>query len=82
MRLLRLLIASALLVSPALLVAQRLDRESDAEWLEKCRDRNLSGDDRGRACEVRNVPVRLSGRSIAIDGQQNGGVRVFGWYRY
>ena len=81
MRLLRLLIASALLVSPALLAAQRLDRESDAEWLEKCRDRNLSGDDRGRACEVRSVPVRLSGRSIAIDGQQNGGVRVFGWDR-
>lgn len=81
MRLLRLLTASALLVSPSLLVAQRLDRESDAEWLEKCRDRNLSGDDRGRACEVRNVPVRLSGRSIAIDGQQNGGVRVFGWDR-
>ena len=38
-------------------------------------------DDRGRACEVRNVPVRLSGRSITIDGRQNGGVRVFGWDR-
>ena len=81
MRLLHLVTASALLVSPALLLAQQSDRESDAEWLEKCRDQRYSGGDRGRACEVRNVPVRLSGRSIAIDGQQNGGVRVFGWDR-
>jgi hypothetical protein len=82
MRLFRLLAASVLLVSPTLLVAQQTDRESDAEWLEKCRDHHAWGDDsRGRACEVRNVPVRLSGRSISIDGQQNGGVRVFGWDR-
>jgi hypothetical protein len=82
MRLLRLLAASALLVSPALLVAQRTDRESDAEWLEHCRDQRSWGDDsRGRACEVRNVPVQLSGRSLSIDGQRNGGVRVFGWDR-
>ena len=81
MRLLRLLTASALLVSPTLLVAQS-DRESDAEWLEKCRDHRSWGDDsRGRACEVRNVPVRPSGRSLAIDGEQNGGIRVFGWDR-
>jgi hypothetical protein len=82
MRLLRLFAASALLVSPTLLVAQGRDRESDAEWLEKCRDGRTWGDnDRGRACEVRNVPVKLNGRSISIDGQQNGGVRVFGWDR-
>ena len=82
MRLPRLLAASALLVTPALLVAQHSDRESDAEWLEKCRDGRMWGDsDRGRACEVRNVPVKLSGRSISIDGRQNGGVRVFGWDR-
>ena len=82
MRLLRLIAASALLVSPTLVVAQQRDRESDAEWLEKCRDGRMWGDsDRGRACEVRAVPVKLSGRSITIDGQQNGGVRVFGWDR-
>ena len=72
----------ALLLTPALLLAQQIDRESDAEWLENCRNHSSWGDDaRGRACEVRNVPVRLSGRSIAIDGQQNGGVRVFAWDR-
>lgn len=82
MRLARLSTAFALLLSPALLLAQSIDRESDAEWLERCRENNSWGNDaRGRACEVRNVPVRLSGRSIAIDGQRNGGVRVFGWDR-
>ena len=82
MRLFHFLTASALLLSPTLLAAQQRDRESDAEWLEKCRDGRAWGDsDRGRACEVRNVPVKLSGRSISIDGQQNGGVRVFGWDR-
>jgi hypothetical protein len=82
MRLIHLTTTFALLLSPALLLAQQIDRESDAEWLENCRNRSSWGDDaRGRACEVRNVPVRLSGRSIAIDGQQNGGVRVLGWDR-
>jgi len=57
------------------------DRESDAEWLERCRrdDNRWSSDNRGRACEVRNVPVRPSGRALAIDGERNGGIRVFGW---
>lgn len=82
MRLVRLSTVFALLFSPAPLLAQQSDRESDAEWLEKCREgRSWGSDARGRACEVRNVPVRLSGRSIAIDGRQNGGVRVFGWDR-
>ena len=79
MRLVRLSTAFALLLSPTLLLAQQIDRESDAEWLEKCREQR--NDERGRACEVRSVPVRLSGRSIAVDGRQNGGVRVFGWDR-
>ena len=82
MRLLRHATAFALLLSPTLLLAQQNDRESDAEWLEHCRENGSWGNDaRGRACEVRNVPVRLSGRSITIDGRQNGGVRVFGWDR-
>ena len=82
MHLVRLSTAFALLLSPSLLLAQQIDRESDAEWLAKCRENSSWGNDaRGRACEVRNVPVRLSGRSITIDGQQNGGVRVFGWDR-
>jgi hypothetical protein len=78
MRLVRLSAAIALLLSPTLLAAQ--DRESDAEWLERCRQNGYSSDDyRARACEVRNVPVRLSGRSISVDGERNGGIRVFGW---
>jgi len=72
----------ALVLSPTLLLAQRGDRETDAEWLEKCRENRSWGNDaRGRACEVRNVPMRLSGRSIAIDGQQNGGITILGWDR-
>lgn len=82
MRLVHLSTAFALLLAPALLRAQESDRESDAEWLARCRENDTWGNDaRGRACEVRSVPVRLAGRSIAVDGQRNGGVRVFGWDR-
>ena len=61
---------------PFPLVAQRTTT-SDAEWLDNCR--NNWGDDRGHACEVREVPVRLTGRAIEIDGRQNGSIRVQGW---
>ena len=82
MPLVRLSTVFALVLSPTLLLAQRGDRESDAEWLEKCRENRSWGNDaRGRACEVRNVTMRLSGRSIAIDGQQNGGITILGWDR-
>jgi hypothetical protein len=82
MRLVRLATALALFLVPSLLLAQQPDRESDAEWLEHCRNNGSWGNDaRGHACEVRNVPVRLSGRSISVDGERNGGVRVFGWDR-
>lgn len=60
--------------------AQRNAVESDTEWLDNCRSGNWSGnDDRGRACEVRQVPLRLSGRALEIDGRQNGSIRVHGW---
>lgn len=73
----RLLVAAALGAAlPVPLLAQRATT-SDAEWLDNCR--NNWGDDRGHACEVRDVPVRLSGRSIEIDGRQNGSIRVQGW---
>ena len=81
----RPLLALALLSSAGVLQAQSSrDRgDSDAEWLDRCRNdgdsRRFSDDSRARACEVRNIPVRLSGRSIQIDGRQNGGIRVFGW---
>jgi hypothetical protein len=73
----RLLVAAALGAAlPFPLVAQRA-MTTDAEWLDSCR--NNWGDDRGHACEVRDVPVRLSGRAIEIDGRQNGSIRVQGW---
>jgi hypothetical protein len=73
----RLLVAAALGAAlPFPLLAQRAPT-SDAQWLDSCR--NNWGDDRGHACEVRDVPVRLSGRAIEIDGRQNGSIRVQGW---
>jgi hypothetical protein len=80
MRLARTFATLVLLVSPTLLHAQFSREEGDADWLERCRDDGRrNNDDRGRACEVRAVPVKLSGRSIAIDGERNGGIRVVGW---
>jgi hypothetical protein len=79
----RPLLVLALLSSAGVLQAQtyRDREESDAEWLDRCRrdGENRYNDDRARACEVRNIPVRLSGRAIQIDGRQNGGIRVFAW---
>ena len=73
----RLLVAIALGAAlPFPLAAQRA-LTSDAEWLDHCRN-DWSGD-RGHACEVRDVPVRLTGRAIEIDGRQNGSIRVRGW---
>lgn len=65
-------------LAPAL-AAQRSADDSDASWLESCRHNGYGGDDGGRACEVRAVAVRLTGRSIEIDGRQNGSIRVRGW---
>lgn len=73
----RLLVAAALGASlPIPLAAQRA-MSTDADWLDNCR--NNWGGDRGHACEVRDVPVRLVGRAIEIDGRQNGSIRVQGW---
>jgi hypothetical protein len=69
----------ALLGAPALLHAQSSRAESDAEWLDRCRREGWGDDSRGRACEIRDVPVRLTGRSISIEGGRNGGIRVFSW---
>jgi hypothetical protein len=69
------------LISSALpLAAQRNNSDTDdSRWLDECRNGWNGNDDRGRACEVRSVPVRLSGRSIEIDGRENGGIHVEGW---
>jgi hypothetical protein len=81
MRLARTLAVLILLASPTLLHAQISQEERDADWLEQCRADGRNSDDRGRACEVRAVPVKLSGRSITIDGERNGSIRVIGWAR-
>jgi hypothetical protein len=76
----RSLVALALLAGASVLHAQSNREESDAEWLDQCRrgGGRYGDDDRGRACEVREVPVKLSGRSITVDGQRNGGIHVLG----
>ena len=74
----RSLVTFALLAA-APLTAQRYNDDSDDRWLANCRDGWNGNDDRGRACEVRVVPVRLAGRALEIDGRENGGVHVVGW---
>jgi hypothetical protein len=75
----RPLIALALLAAASPLHAQRSFEADDARWAESCRDGWGGYDDRGRACEVRAVPVKLAGHALDIDGRQNGGIRVVGW---
>lgn len=73
----RLFVAAALGAAiPSPLLAQR-PITPDAEWLDNCR--NNWNDDHGHACEIRDVPVRLSGRALEIDGRQNGSIRVQAW---
>lgn len=61
------------------LAAQRSSDLDDGRWLNGCRDGWNGDDDRGRACEVRAVPVKVSGRKLDIDGRENGGIRVVAW---
>lgn len=73
---------AALLVTATTLSAQRYrDAESDAEWLEHCRDGQYGNRWDGHACEVRAVPVSRGTKSLSIDGASLGGVSVTGWDR-
>src|SRR6478735_5225489 len=58
--------------------AQRSSDYDDSRWLQNCRE-GWNGDDRGRACEIRVVPVKSSGRALEIDGRENGSIRVVSW---
>jgi DUF4097 and DUF4098 domain-containing protein YvlB len=51
--------------------------QSSANFVDNCR-RNRSDD--ARVCETRNLAVTASG-SLAVDGQQNGGITVHAWDR-
>jgi hypothetical protein len=74
------LVLATLIAAALPLHAQRTSFDDDARWLDDCRSGNWNGDgDRGRACEVRPVPLRLSGRSLEIDGRRNGSIRVRAW---
>ncbi|MBW8771036.1 MAG: DUF4097 family beta strand repeat protein [Gemmatimonadetes bacterium] len=73
---------AALLLAATTLPAQRYrDDESDAEWLEHCRDNQYGNRWDGHACEVRTVPVSRGTRALSIDGASLGGVSVTGWDR-
>ncbi|MDB4915662.1 MAG: hypothetical protein JWM95_3306 [Gemmatimonadetes bacterium] len=74
----RILFLALAVASGCLPARAQRTADSDDRWLENCRD-NWGDRDRGRACEVRDVAVRVSGRFIEVDGQANGGVRVVGW---
>ena len=68
-----------LLAAP--LAAQRYSAvDSNDEWLDNCR-RGGNSDDRGRACEIREVAVKSNGRSLDVDGRTNGSIRVLAWDR-
>ena len=73
---------AALLLTATTLTAQRYrDSESDAEWLEHCRDGQYGHRWDGHACEVRAVPVSRGVHSLSLDGASLGGISVTGWDR-
>ena len=77
----RLALSALMVLAPASAAhAQRISTDNDTDWMENCRSGGWDGDDdSGRACEVRQVPLRLEGRSLQIDGRQNGSIRVHAW---
>ncbi|MEP6732417.1 MAG: DUF4097 family beta strand repeat-containing protein [bacterium] len=77
--LVRPLFTLALFASASPLAAQRSSDYDDSRWLDNCRNGWNGDDDRGRACEIRVVPVKLSGHSLDIDGRENGSIHVVGW---
>ena len=76
-----LAIAALLLTASTLAAQSRRSGESDAEWLEHCRDGQYGNRWDGHACEVRTVQVSRGTRSLSIDGASLGGVSVTGWDR-
>ena len=74
----RLLLSLALFAVASPLAAQRTEYD-DSRWLDDCRRGWNGNDDRGRACEVRAVAFKPSGRALDIDGRDNGSIRVMSW---
>ena len=67
------------LAGPALAAQERPDRrEREArDWIERCGE-DHGDDDRERHCEVRESRLQ-AGRTLAVDGRQNGGIEVEAW---
>jgi DUF4097 and DUF4098 domain-containing protein YvlB len=71
-----LLFTATLLLAGAPALAQ----QTDAEWLENCREQRGSSRS-GRSvthCEVRPLQMSAQGRSLTVEGGPNGGVSVHG----
>jgi hypothetical protein len=77
--------AAALAVAALTLpVAPLHAQESDAEWLNDCRnDHDWNRDSRVRHCEIREVGLKgaVRGGPLTVDPGMNGGVDVEGWDR-
>jgi len=76
-------LAGALSTMSASAVAQRDVREWQQDlhdWVDQCRSwgDNDSGD-RYRVCDVRQQTMPASGRTIAVDAGENGGISVTAW---
>jgi Toastrack DUF4097 len=54
-------------------------QQEDDTWLRQCRHENWG--DRQNYCEVRHTGFRLSGATLRIDPDRNGGVEVAAWDR-
>jgi hypothetical protein len=50
-----------------------------ARWVDRCENDWGGDDERARHCEVRDTRLRLSGRTVDVDGRENGGVAIIGW---
>ena len=66
----------ALALSPAVLPAQDQD---DNRWLRDCEHNTYDSDSREQVCEVRHTGFRLSGNSLTLDPDMNGGAEIIGW---
>ncbi|MDB4877723.1 MAG: hypothetical protein JWM41_4169 [Gemmatimonadetes bacterium] len=71
----RALLAAALMVSAAAAAAAQSDRA--ARFMENCQ-RNRS--DNEQFCETRDFTL-AAGKSLTVDGRENGGITVHGWDR-
>lgn len=70
----------AVLLAPGPLAAQRGAHRTADDWLADCRDRRDDGD-RVRACELREMGFRPTGRAVRVDAGPNGAVSIVGWDR-